>query len=192
MQAEIRLTLAPITAGQAAPLARSRLDEAQAKLGFVPNMYSVMANSPGLLDTYIHGYNRFREDSGFTSAEQEVVLLAVSRENGCSYCVAAHSFLGDAMSGVPLEVTDAIRDGCPIADARFAALHDFTRTMVVKRGLPSRDDIMAFLGAGYSERHVLEIVLAIAVKTLSNYANHLFHTPLDAPFGVRAWTDLRS
>jgi len=61
--------------------------------------------------------------------------------------------------------------------------------MVVKRGLPDTADVNAFLGAGYSERQILEIVLAIAVKTLSNYANHLFHTPVDAIFAGRTWAD---
>lgn len=51
--------------------------------------------------------------------------------------------------------------------------------MVVKRGLPDSADVNAFLAAGYSERQILEVVLAIAVKTLSNYANRLFHTPVD-------------
>ncbi len=189
MQAEHKLTLPTMHPDQAEPLARDRLREAQKKLGFVPNMYNVMANSPGLLDTYIHGYNHFRESSGFTPAEQEVVLLAISRENGCTYCVAAHSFIADKMSGVPVNVTDAIRDGQSIPDARLAALHDFTRTMVVKRGLPSKADVRAFLVAGYGERQILEIVLAVAVKTLSNYANHLFHTPVDAMFASRVWAD---
>jgi uncharacterized peroxidase-related enzyme len=187
MQAEYKCSLSPLCDTEADPLAAERLRESQAKLGFVPNMYGVMANSPGLLDTYVHGYERFRALSGFTPAEQEVVLLAVSRENGCTYCVAAHSFIADKMSGVPEAVTDAIRDGQPIPDARLAALHDFTRTMVIKRGLPDKADVDAFLGAGYSERQILEIVLAIAVKTLSNYANHLFHTPVDGMFAGRTW-----
>lgn len=63
------------------------------------------------------------------------------------------------------------------------------RTMVAKRGLPDRSEVDAFLAAGYSERQILEIVLAIAVKTLSNYANHLFHTPVDEVFACRVWTD---
>ncbi|TXH73969.1 carboxymuconolactone decarboxylase family protein [Thiobacillus sp.] len=189
MQAEYKVTLSPKTEAAAGELAGGLLHEARTKLGFVPNMYGVMANAPGLLDTYIHGYNRFRELSGFTPAEQEVVLLAISRENGCTYCVAAHSFIADKMSGVAVEVTNAIRDGKPIPDARLAALHDFTRTMVVKRGLPSKTDVNAFLAAGYSEQLILEIVLAIAVKTLSNYANHLFHTPVDDAFAGRVWTD---
>ncbi len=191
MQSEYKLSLPALDAKQAEPLARDRLEEANGKLGFVPNMYAVMANSPGLLDTYLHGYDRFREQSGFTPAEQEVVLLGVSRENGCAYCVAAHSFLADQMSGVPVAVTDAIRDGTPIPDAKLSALHAFTRTLVASRGLPSRTDVEAFLTAGYSERQILEIVLATAVKTLSNYANHLFHTPVDAPFAGRAWEDAR-
>ncbi len=189
MQAEYKLTLGALDEAGAQAPAADRLREARAKLGFVPNMYGVMANSPGLLDTYVHGYERFRSLSGFSPAEQEVVLLAISRENGCTYCVSAHSFIADKMSGVPVEVTDAIRDGRPIPDARLAALHDFARTLVVKRGLPDKADVSAFLAAGYSERHILEIVLAIAVKTLSNYANHLFHTPLDTAFAGRTWQD---
>jgi uncharacterized peroxidase-related enzyme len=191
MHAEYKLTLPPLDDADAEPLAAERMQEAQRTLKFVPNMYRVMANSPGLLDTYLHRYARFRELSGFTPAEQEVVLLAISRENGCSYCVGAHSFLADAMSGVPAPVTDAIRDGTPIPDKRLAVLHDFTRRLVQTRGLPTREDVQGFLAAGYSERQILEIVLAIAVKTLSNYANHLFHTPLDDLFAGRAWTDPR-
>lgn len=187
MLAEYKLTLPALDATRADPLASARLSEALKKLGFIPNMYGVMANSPGMLDTYIHGYTRFREISGFTSAEQEVVLLAISRENGCTYCVAAHSFIADKMSGVPEAVTNAIRDGAPIPDAKLGALHDFARAMVAKRGLVDKADVNAFLAAGYSEQHILEIVLAIAVKTLSNYANHLFHTPTDTVFADRTW-----
>lgn len=189
MQSEHKLSLTALSPSEAEPLALNRLEEARNKLGFIPNMYSVMANSPGLLDTYIHGYELFRAHSGFTPAEQEVVLLAISRENGCTYCVAAHSFIADKMSGVPVEVTNAIRDGAPIPDARLSALHDFARTMVVKRGLPDKADVAAFLAAGFTERHILEIVLAISVKTLSNYANHLFHTPVDGAFAGRVWSD---
>ncbi len=189
MKAGHKFNLPSLDADNAGEIAAARLKESKAKLGFVPNMYAVMANSPGLLDTYMHGYDRFRQHSGFSPAEQEVVLLAISRENGCTYCVAAHSFIADKMSGVPAEITDAIRDGRPISDPKLAALHDFTRTMVLRRGLPSKADVAEFLAAGYDERRILEIVLAISVKTLSNYANHMFHTPLDAMFASRAWED---
>ncbi|MDX1605882.1 MAG: carboxymuconolactone decarboxylase family protein [Candidatus Competibacterales bacterium] len=166
---------------------REVLDKAEAQVGFIPNMYACMVNSPGLLDTYLDGYQRFREESGFDPVEQEVVFLTISRENGCHYCMAAHSTIADKMSKVPTEVTDAIRDGREIPDPKLAALSRFTRTLVASRGLPKREDVDAFLDAGYRERAILEIVLAIAVKTLSNYANHLFHTPVDEMFAERRW-----
>lgn len=191
MQAGYKSSLPALSPTQAISPARERLEEAKTRLGFIPNMYGAMANSPGLLDTYVHGYNLFRSQSGFTPAEQEVVFLAISRENGCTYCVAAHSFIADKMSGVPAAVTDAIRDGKPIPDAKLAKLHDFARLMVQRRGLPRVEDVNEFLAAGYSEKQVLEIVLALAVKTLSNYANHMFHTPVDAVFAGRTWEALR-
>lgn len=187
MLSEYQLSLTPVNTEQAEPLARSRLEAAQKNLGFVPNMYAGMANSPGLLDTYVQGYDNFRSHSGFSSVEQEVILLAISHENGCGYCVAAHSFIADQMSGVPHAVTDAIRAGQPIADAKLAALHDFSKILVRSRGLPSRAQVEDFLAAGYTEQQILDIVLAIAVKTLSNYSNHLLHTQLDPLFAGRAW-----
>jgi AhpD family alkylhydroperoxidase len=116
------------------------------------------------------------------------VFLAISYENGCGYCMGAHSFIADKMSKVPTPVTDAIRTGARVPEARLAALAEFTRVMVAKRGLPSKADVAAFLKAGFTERQILYIVLAIAVKTLSNYSNHLFHTQLDERFASRAWT----
>lgn len=187
MAAQYELALEPRTIDNAEPKARELLQGAKAKLGRIPNMYAGMANSAGLFSTYLHGYQQFREDSGFNSVEQEVVLLTISRENDCHYCVAAHSVLADKMSGVPAEVTDAIRDGKPVPDQKLAALSDFTRAMLQSHGFPGRDDVERFLAAGYSERQILEIVLAISVKTISNYANHLFQTPVDDMFANRAW-----
>lgn len=187
MTSEYKLTLSLKTLHNADPKVKAVLERAKAQVGFIPNMYAGMANSPGLLETYLDGYDRFRKDSGFTPAEQEIVFLTVSRGNGCDYCMAAHSVIADQMSRVPPSVTEAIREGRAIPDSKLAALSVFTDTLLANRGLPSRADVQAFLSAGYQERHVLEIILAIAVKTLSNYSNHLFHTPLDEVFAKREW-----
>lgn len=156
--------------------------------GALLNMYANMANSPGLFQTYLEGYERFRDSSGFTPTEQEVVFLVVSRHNECTYCMAAHSLVADKMSGVPTEVTDAIRAGATIPDAKLATLAAFTRALLSTRGRPTVEEAEAFLAAGYEERHMLEIILAIAVKTLSNYSNRLFQTPVDEMFAGRAWS----
>ncbi|ESQ97659.1 MULTISPECIES: carboxymuconolactone decarboxylase family protein [Pseudomonadaceae] len=188
MLSEYPLTLPALSLETSTPRGAEVLQKAKAQVGFIPNMYANMVHSPGLLETYLDGYAAFRTESGFTPAEQEVIFLVISRENGCEYCVSAHSFLADMKSGLAADVTNAIRDGNPIADAKLAALAEFTRTLFHTRGLPTKAAVEAFLGAGYSERQILEIVLALAVKTLSNYANHLFHTPLDEMFSGRAWT----
>jgi len=181
-------TLGLLATSEAPDGSREILEAAQTQTGMVPNMYAEMAHSPGLLGTYRFGYDQFRRSSGFNPAEQEVILLAISRFNGCTYCVSVHSAIADR-SKVPTEVTDAIRAGEPIGDTKLQALNHFTTNMVATRGRPAQEELSAFVAAGYTERQVLEIILAIAVKTISNYSNHLFDTPLDEAFTKRAWTE---
>ena len=179
--------LSILTTETAVGKAKALLESAKQKLGFVPNMYGAMACEPALYQAYASGYDAFRAECGFTPVEQEVVFLVVSRENGCEYCMAAHSFVADMMSKVPASVTDAIREGRPIGDAKLSALAAFAAKMVSSRGRPSDADVSAFKSAGYSEKNTLGIILAISVKTLSNYTNHIFHTPVDAAFAGRIW-----
>lgn len=181
-------TLTPLSREHVAEPAGQILDRTERAFGFVPRMYSAMAHLPALLEAYVHGYQQFRTGSGFSPVEQEVVLLAISRENACEYCVAAHSFIADQMSGVPVEVTDAIRDGHPVPDERLAALAAFCTVMTRTRGLPSEADLAAFRAAGYDDRHVLAVILGLGVKTFSNYVNHQFQTETDSAFGTRRWS----
>jgi hypothetical protein len=102
--------------------------------------------------------------------------------------VAAHSFVGEKMSKVPSEIIGAIRSDQPIADGKLEALRSFTRTMTNSRGNPTPEDGRAFLDAGYSEIHILGIILAISAKVISNYTNHIFHTDIDPAFAAHRWT----
>lgn len=187
MSSHYKVTFATKTLEDADPKARPVLEQAKASMGMIPNMYGNMANSPAMLQNYAQGYSLFREESDFTSVEQEVVFLTISRENECHYCMAAHSFVADNASKVPIEVTNAIRDDDSIADSKLAALVAFTRTMFVTRGHPSKADVANFLQAGYLETHILNIILALAVKTISNYSNHVFDTSVDSAFAGRSW-----
>jgi uncharacterized peroxidase-related enzyme len=189
MESKRRLTLDLRTVEDAEPQAAELLEHAKRRNGVVPNMYAAMANAPGVLDTYLHGYDLFRKKSGFSPVEQELIFLTISRENGCEYCMAAHSMIADNVSRVPREVTDAIRADQAVSDPKWNALATFVRSMFQTRGRPSDHDLGEFLGAGYSELQVLEIVLALAVKTLSNYTNHLFDTDVDEQFASRVWVN---
>jgi AhpD family alkylhydroperoxidase len=164
------------------------LEGAQKKMGMIPNMYAGMANNTALIEGYIASYTSFRENSGFMPQEQEVVFLSVAYENNCDYCMAAHSFVGDNMTKVPTEVTDAIRNNTEIPDAKLKALSDFSKVMTAKRGLPTQDETNAFLNAGYTEENILGVISGIGVKTMSNYFNHFFRTEVDTAFQSRTWT----
>jgi uncharacterized peroxidase-related enzyme len=182
MTTSYTIELAPETLETAEGGSKAALERAQASLGFVPNMYGGMAVVPGVLDTYLDGYKRFREDGGFTPAEQEVVFLAISDFNGCGYCIAAHSMIADKVSKVPERALAALRAGEPIPDPKLEALRRFTVEMVESRGNPTEAQVAAFSKAGFEAKHIPAIILAIAVKTLSNYSNHIFKPDVDDRF----------
>lgn len=182
-----KISLEPKQIENAPEISNKILENTKMGLGMIPNMFSTMANNPALLDAYSYSYKTFRENAGFTSQEQEIIFLSIAFENECEYCMAAHSFVADMMSKVPTEVTDAIRNNSEIEDAKYKALSLFSRVMTVKRGNPSQEEIDAFLNAGYTENHILGVITAIGVKTMSNYFNHVFNTPVDNAFKGRTW-----
>ncbi len=180
-------TYVPHTAESAPEASRAGLDKATQKFGRLPNLIAVMAESPAALDGYLALHEIFGRTS-FTPAEQQLLLLTVSTVSGCAYCVAAHTMGGGKMAGLSDAVLDAIRDGKPIPDVRLAALSGFAAAMVEKRGWISDAEIAAFLDAGFTKAHVFEVVLAVSMKTLSNYIDHIADTPLDAAMEAHRWT----
>jgi len=79
-------------------------------------------------------------------------------------------------------VIDKIRQEKEIEDDNLRALHEFIKVMNESRGNPTSEEAKKFLDAGYSEKHILAFILAQAVKTISNYSNHIFHTEVDEAF----------
>lgn len=172
---------------QTAPeAAKETLAGARKAYGFLPNLLAVMAEAPALVKAYVT-LSRIFDETSLSAAERQTVLLAASRANGCEYCVAAHSVIAE-MQKVPSAVVDAIRNGRPIADPKLEVLRRFTAAVVTSRGLPSEADTAAFLQAGYGKQQVLEVVLGVGMKTLSNYTNHIADTPLDQAFERAAWS----
>lgn len=166
--------------------AKPTLAAAEKAYGFLPNLLAVMAEAPALLKGYAT-LSKIFEESSFSPTERQVVLLTTSYQNECSYCMAAHSAIA-GMQKVPEDVVQAIRNGKPIADAKLEALRRFTASFVAKRGWPTEADVEALHAAGYSKAQALEVVLGVGLKTLSNYANHVAETPLDAAFKPLAWS----
>src|SRR5262249_1721442 len=122
------------------------------------------------------------EKGSFTPAERQLILLAVSVENRCPYCTAAHSTIAKAFLSVPAEIVSAIRNGTPIPERKTSALAQLTREIVRERGFVKDETIEAFLSAGYRKEQVMELLLGVALKSISNYLDHISTTPLDQAF----------
>jgi AhpD family alkylhydroperoxidase len=175
------------TVESAPAISATVLDGANKTLGFIPNLYAHLAESPAALQAYKQVGALF-EKSGLKPEEQQVVLLAASVQNRCAYCVAAHSFIAKNMAKVNGDIIAALRNGGALPDARLDALAGFARAVVRERGwVADGPELRAFYAAGYTPRHALDVVLGVTMKTLSNYANHLSATPLDDAFADEAW-----
>jgi len=163
------------------------LEAANKGLGFIPNLYAHLAEAPVALEAYKQ-LGAILEKSSFTPEEQQVVLISASIENRCEYCVAAHSFLARNLVKVDGARVDALRGQSCLQDKKLNALVAFTRAMVRERGwVAGGQELSDFYAAGYNQQNALEVILGVAMKTISNYTNHLSDTPLDAAFSSEAW-----
>jgi uncharacterized peroxidase-related enzyme len=165
---------------------RELLAGAQKAFGFVPNLLATMAGAPSLLAAYLT-LTRIFDESSLSPTERQLVLLTVSYQNECAYCMAAHTAIA-GMQHVPAPIVDAVRTGRSIVEPRLEALRQLTLAIVQSRGWPPARTVDTFIAAGYSSQQVLEVVLGVGIKTMSNYTNHIAGTPLDRQFASAAWT----
>jgi AhpD family alkylhydroperoxidase len=174
------------TIESAPPASKSILEGTKQAFGFIPNLQLHMAESPELLAGYSTLWELFSKTS-LSPTEQQVVFLTANYENECRYCMAGHTQLAK-MQKIDDSVVQAIRNGKAIPDPKLEALHAFTTTVVRERGFASESNVAKFLAAGYTERHVLEVILGVGTKVLSNYTNHIVHTQLDPFMKGAEWT----
>ena len=184
---EIPMTqlLVPQTIASAPAGSRATLENIQKGFGFIPNLMATFANSPAVLNGYM-GLDAAWEQSSLSAKERQVILLAASVANHCSYCTAAHATILKGMLKVDPAIVHAIRSGEPLPDARLDALAQFTREIVTERGYVSESTKSRFLAAGYSATAMMELLVGVALKTISNYLDHLNPTAIDEAFRPEA------
>lgn len=181
----MKTNLSPLTQQAAPEGAKPVLEQIAKGMGFVPNLFATFAHNPEALKSYLALSDSFGK-AGFTPLEQQVVLMTVSRENQCTYCIAAHSAIS-AMSKLDEVVIGQLRNGETLNDPKLETLRAFTKRVVASRGWPDESDVKSFINAGFNQSHILGVVLGVAMKTLSNYTNHIAQTPLDDAFKNFKW-----
>lgn len=165
--------------------AENLLTEVETRLGFVPNLFGIIAESPVALTSFVQLNEQFSKSS-MNATSREIIQIAVSVENACNYCVAGHSAFAE-MQNVPDTIVEALRNNQPIEDSKLEALNQFTRLVVRNKGFVADEAVQEFLDAGYAPAHVMEVVLGICVKTFSNLVNNIIGIPLDDEFSKHAW-----
>lgn len=165
---------------EAAPAASQPLLQAVKKqLGVVPNLFRLVGTSPAALEGYL-GLNGALAKGALEAPTRERIALAVAEINGCDYCLSAHSYLAKNLAKLSEAEIAANRDGGS-ADPKADAAVRFAVELVNARGHVSETEVKAVKRAGYTDAQVIEIVLHVALNTLTNYVNEMAKTEIDFP-----------
>ncbi len=152
-------------------------DNLQKGLGFVPNLYAYYAKNETALGDYLALQNR---KSTLKAKEREVVNLVVSQYNGCKYCQSAHTALGK-MNGFTEDQILELRSGSASFDSKLNALAEFTLSAVSNRGNVSEAVKENFFAAGYTEANLIDVIIVVGDKIISNYIHNLAGFAIDFP-----------
>ena len=164
---------------------RGAMEVMQKNMGFIPSMLAKFAEAPALLMAY-QAAAPFFEKTSLTPNERLVILLTASYRHNCDFCMSAHSW-GARRQGLDETVLTALRAGQRLSDPKLEALRTFVVAMIEQRGAILDEDKRALFDAGYAPRQALEVVLGLALKTMTNYTNALARTPPNAEFGDALW-----
>jgi len=164
---------------------KGTLKEVKAAYGMLPNLYGYLAESPVALNAYLHINDQLMKHSSLTPIQVQVALLAISEVNNCEFCIAAHSWVGSTLKANP-QTVEAIRQGGKIEDPQDKALVDLVRALVNDRGYVSDKIMDAFLSAGFTKENMFDLLVCNMLKSLSNYANHVTKTEVNAELAAFA------
>ena len=165
------------TRAEVNPTNQAIFDQLKSGLGMVPNLYATFAHSDTALATYMAFPNAKSSVSG---KAREVVNLVVSQVNECQYCLAAHTMLGK-MNGFTDEQVLEIRHGQASFDTKFDALARLTKGIVQSRGHVDQALVEAFFAAGWTKENLVDAIVVIGDKTVSNYLHSTTKIPVDFP-----------
>lgn len=156
-------------------------DTLEKNVGFVPNLYATFAHSETALADYLAFQNR---KSTLKAKEREVINLVVSELNDCHYCQSAHTAIGK-MNGFTDEQILEIRSGKASFDPKLDALAKFVKDITINKSHPSAEATEAFFAAGYTNANMVDTIIVIGDKVVSNYLNGVAGTPIDFPEAVK-------
>lgn len=165
------------TRDQVSPANQALFDTLKKGLGMVPNLYATLALSENALGNYLAFQNA---RSSITGKAREVVNLVVSQVNGCQYCLAAHTVIG-GMVGFTADQIIEIRRGTASFDTKLDALARLVKSIATERGHADPALLQAFFDAGWTQENLVDAIVVIGDKTVTNYLHATTQVPVDFP-----------
>lgn len=165
------------TKEQVSPDNQAIFDNLNGMVGFVPNLYAIFAHSSSALGDYLALQNR---KSSIRAKEREVINLVVSQVNSCSYCLSAHTQFAKMHGFTDEQILDVRRANIGF-DPKLDALAKLVKNTTENRGHASGAVIETFYAAGYTEANLIDVVIIIGDKIITNYLHALTDIPVDWP-----------
>jgi len=160
---------------------QAMFDKLKKGFGMVPNLFATLAHSENALTTYMAFQGA---KSSITGKAREVVNLVVSQVNECEYCLAAHTMVGKMSGFTDAQIID-IRHGHASFDARLDALARLTKGITQSRGHIDHTLVEAFFASGWTKENLVDTIVAIGDKTVTNYLHSTTQIPVDFPAAPR-------
>lgn len=165
------------TRDDVSPTNQALFDKLKKGLGMVPNLYATLAHSEHALASYLALQNA---RSSITGKAREVINLVVSQVNGCEYCLAAHTAIGGMVGFTPEQILE-IRRGSAGFDAKLDALARLVKNIARERGHADPALVEAFFAAGWTKENLVDAIVVIGDKTVTNYLHGATKVPVDFP-----------
>jgi uncharacterized peroxidase-related enzyme len=169
------------TRDEVSPENQTIFDNLKKMLTFVPNLYATFAHSATALGTYLALQNA---KSSLNAKQREVINLVVSQVNDCEYCLAAHTAVGKMVGLTDAQILE-IRGGRATFDPKLDALARFAREVTLTRGHVPAGATEAFLQGGWTQGNLVDAVMAIGDKIISNYLHGVTEVPVDFPAATK-------
>jgi AhpD family alkylhydroperoxidase len=171
------LTINVPTRDEVSPANQAIFDKLKSSLGSVPNLYATFAHSENALGNYLAFQNG---KSSITGKAREVVNLVVSEVNSCEYCLAAHTVIGK-MTGFTESQVLELRSGKASFDPKLDALARLAKNIAINHGHADPEVVEAFFAAGWTKANLVDTIVVIGDKTVTNYLHGVTRVPVDFP-----------
>jgi len=154
------------------------LDAVKQKIGRVPNIFKLMANSPAAVKGYLD-FSAALAGGVLSPQLREQIAITCAEVNVCEYCLSAHVAIAKSIGMTDSEIEKARTERA--SDPRADAILTFVRAVVLRRADITDAYVAQLRECGVTDAEIAEIIANIALNVFTNYFNVISQTENDFP-----------